>query len=215
MRLKIQGFYEAFISAIYGFVLVFGFEHFVSLQSGHHLTFLSYVLFATAYLNLLHFWLVFFAATEETFDLVYSRQSDPERLRMFWFWTELIFATLFSLPMLRMFASVNDTANFAAAMVLTAALSLLWDVWAFTLERYISKQDKDAIPMSARLLLLRWTGLDILFLAVTVLLLIVVRSKRVDAQPLDIAFALFGISALGAILDTIIVNPNAYLDKKH
>lgn len=208
-RTRIQTFYEAFVSAVYGFVLVIGFQQFVAIPGRHAA--MQYILLAAAYLTVLYYWLIFVASTEDTFTLILSGVDRSDGTRVGWFWVELMFATAMIIPMLQLFAAVSDVVRFARAMLLVASLSLGWDMWAFMLE--VVRQRGTSSRTSGRgvmLLLMRWIGLDLVFV-ITMFLLVRVLATAPDFNRILVASAILSITAGGAILNTIVIAPSLFL----
>jgi hypothetical protein len=212
MNNDLKGFYNAFISAVYGFVLVFGFSQFVDILN-RKLGWTEYLLLATVYVTVLHFWMVFFASSEVTFALITAPANDSNSVKMIWFWTEVFFATSLCVPMTYMFFRLQSLPEFTLGMTLVAAGSLLWDMWAFMVNRYLNRREPETgkmLPGAARELLFRWIGLDLIFVLVLLAIYVLVS----DVQPVRremVAFVLLSLSLAGSILDTVIFNPELYL----
>jgi hypothetical protein len=212
MNNDLKGFYNAFISAVYGFVLVFGFSQFVDILN-RRVGWTEYLLLATAYVTVLHFWMVFFASSEVTFALITAPANDSDSVKMIWFWIEVLFATSLCVPMTYMFFRLQSLSEFTLGMTFVAAGSLLWDVWAFMVSRYLNRREPETGTMSAGAaseLLFRWIGLDLLFVLVLLAIYVLVSG----AQPVRremMAFVLLSLSLAGSMLDTVIFNPQLYL----
>jgi hypothetical protein len=209
-RARIRVFYESFLNAIYGFVLVIGFQQFVSLPVNPRP--FVYVLLGAAYVTVLHYWLVFVASTEDTFGLILSSANPTDSIRMAWFWTELIFATAMLVPMMGLFTSLTNVPKFGGGLLIIAMLSLGWDLWAFLVQRYHKLHTgKPVGSVGTTQLLLRWIGLDLVFVVVMVLL-VAVRSRAGHVADAVVAWSLLAICTAGAVLNTAVITPNLFLD---
>jgi hypothetical protein len=208
----LKGFYNAFISAVYGFVLVFGFSQFVDILN-RKVGWTEYLLLATVYVTVLHFWMVFFASSELTFTLITAPENDSNSVKMIWFWVEVFFATSLCVPMTYMFFRLQSVPEFTLGMTLVAAGSLLWDVWAFMVNRYQSRRAPEtgkSFSGAARELLFRWVGLDLLFVLVLLSIYTLVSGTRPVPREM-VAFVLFALSMVSSLLDTVLFNPELYL----
>jgi hypothetical protein len=208
-RLRVRTFYESFVNTVYGFVLVLGFQRFVTLaQPKIEVTF---VLLVAAYITVLHYWLVFVASTEDTFALILASSGDTAR--MGWFWTELVFATAMIVPMLKLFDALTNALAFAKVMLAIALLSFGWDVWALALGRrrvVVGNLPSEAAPpKSAAVFLIQWIGLDSLF--VVMMLLVIGVLSQPGANQILAVWSLAAISGVGAILDTLVIAPSLFL----
>jgi len=213
MHSQVRAFYELFVTALYGFVMVIGFQNFLLIRNTHTLGLITYSLLAAAYITTLHFWIVYFAATGDTFILISGRDR-PHSHQMLWFWVELIFATALAIPMLDMFSSINDVAKFSHSMALIAAISLLWDFWAFSVD-YVTGHDKGgARAWKYSPSLWSWIGLDILFLILIIIVCTVLRYNHQAVVQFLGALFLLAIAIIGAVLDTVLINPLVYLRKR-
>jgi hypothetical protein len=209
-RPRVRTFYESFVNTVYGFVLVLGFQQFVKLPS-QHLS-VTVVLLVAAYVTVLHYWLVFVASTEDTFVLILASTGDTARMGSFWI--ELVFATAMIVPMLQLFESLTNVAMFARVMLLIALLSFAWDIWAFVLSRHqhmsgIMKRSATESEASTAVLLLRWIGLDVLFVVIMLLVVGIITQRGADRTL--VAWSLLAVTGIGAILDTLVIAPSLFL----
>lgn len=113
---SLREFYEGFINAMYGFLLVFGFDYFIKTNDKSSNA-VVLVLLATAYITVLHFWLVFIAASDDTFALIESKKHKSDSSMMLLFWTEISFVSLILIPLLLLFRNLDSVKLFTGAIV--------------------------------------------------------------------------------------------------
>ena len=209
---SIKEFYANFLTAMYGFLLIRGFEDFINIISKSDKP-TVFILLTAAYVNVLHFWLVFVTATKDTFSLIESLAHQSNSKRMLAFWTEISFATLILLPLL-LFKYLESVKSFTGGLLCIAIWSFLWDVWAFVVDKKLKVQNaKDANTFTEQgiEMLFKWIGLDLLFVIIMGAIYAIVSSQA-KVDELLVSTVLLAISLVGALIDTVILNSSMYID---
>lgn len=216
-RLVPPGFYETYISVIYGVLAGVGLQQLSAQFLSRAISGPKVLLFVGVFVSAIHFWMVCLSSDplSDAAYLVLERSPTPRMFNIFLV-VDVLYATAFAGALLLMFNSITDSFEpklFFYGFSALAILSFLYDVSALCVAAFAFMK---AGQRSARAAVERyvrtygsWLWQDALYVAVA-LTFYFVCLKYFVRFPIWFAGAFLLTTIVGLVLDAIIIHPSLY-----